>query len=127
METGGMKGRRKELTRTELHGQLTQCFGVRSIHSEYGMTELFSQAYSTENGIFEQSETLRVSCREYNDPFAPSKKGKAGIIHLIDLCNIDSCAFIKTQDIGIQHENNTFEVLGRLDLSDLRGCNLMVV
>lgn len=126
METGGMKGRRQELTRPELHRILTRAFGVSVIHSEYGMTELLSQGYSTGAGLFQPIHTLRVRVREYNDPLADQAAGKAGVIHLTDLANIDTISFIATEDIGIVHEDGSFEVLGRLDISDLRGCNLMV-
>lgn len=125
METGGMKGRREEITRNELHRVLKNCFGVQFIHSEYGMTELFSQAYSKKNGRFTPGLLMRVLCREINDPFSQEKYGSTGGLNIIDLANIDSCAFIQTMDCGRVYEDNTFEVLGRLDGSEERGCNLM--
>lgn len=125
METGGMKGRRPEITREELHGILTRSFNVPVIHSEYGMTELLSQAYSTGAGLFKCPPTMRVLLREIDDPFSPEYRG-TGVIRVIDLANHHSCAFIESQDLGRVHENGDFEVLGRLDNSDLRGCNLLV-
>lgn len=126
METGGMKGRRKEMVKEELHKILMQGFGVDSIHSEYGMTELLSQAYSKGQGVFETSPTMEVLIRDVNDPFSILPVGCSGGINVIDLANVNSCAFIATQDLGKKHENGTFEVLGRFDNSDIRGCNLMV-
>ncbi|NRB63063.1 MAG: acyl transferase [Saprospiraceae bacterium] len=126
METGGMKGRRREITRSELHTILSEGFAQTDIHSEYGMTELLSQAYSKGDGIFEASGTMRVWFRDVTDPFARVKDGKTGGINITDLANIDSVSFIATDDVGRQLKNNTFEVLGRLDASDIRGCNLMV-
>jgi len=125
METGGMKGRRKEMTREEVHQQLTQGFGVQHIHSEYGMTELLSQAYSKGKGIFEPSLTLQLFPRQINDPFQNVAVGKQGILKVMDLANITSCAFIETQDLGILHQDGTFEVIGRVDNSDIRGCSLL--
>ncbi len=127
METGGMKGRRKELTRNELHTILKDSFGVKTIHSEYGMTELTSQAYAKDNGLFHSPPWVRILIRDINDPFSTVKKDKSGGINIIDLANITTCAFIETKDLGRLHENNDFEVLGRFDNSDVRGCNLMVV
>lgn len=124
METGGMKGRRKELIREELHAQLKKGFGVETIHSEYGMTELLSQAYSKGNGIFEPSPSMRVLVRDVHDPKVVSEIGTGGI-NIIDLSNKESCAFIATQDLGKCYENGQFEVLGRFDASDVRGCSLM--
>lgn len=124
METGGMKGRRKELIREELHAKLQKGFGVKTIHSEYGMTELLSQAYSKGNGIFEPSPSMRVFIRDVRDPKHVRKTGSGGL-NIIDLSNKDSCAFIATQDLGKCHRNGTFEVLGRFDASDVRGCSLM--
>jgi len=124
METGGMKGRRKELIREELHVQLKKGFGVETIHSEYGMTELLSQAYSKGNGIFEPSPSMRVLVRDVHDPKVVSEIGTGGI-NIIDLSNKESCAFIATQDLGKCYENGQFEVLGRFDASDVRGCSLM--
>ena len=131
METGGMKGRRRELLREELHAQLTSAFGVSVVHSEYGMTELLSQSYSTGEGIFEPSATMRLLLRDINDPFAvyenPTKLRYGGI-NVIDLANLDSCAFVETQDLGRFVPNSpNFEVIGRFDNSDVRGCNLLVV
>ena len=126
METGGMKGRRKELTRTELHHLYQQSFHVKTIHSEYGMTELLSQAYSKGNGIFETPPWMKIIVRDINDPFSYLAPQKTGGINVIDLANIYSCSFIATQDLGKIQPNNTFEVLGRFDNSDLRGCNLLI-
>lgn len=126
METGGMKGRRKELTREELHGALKSTFGVSDIHSEYGMAELFSQAYSKGKGVFTPTPTMRVFAREISDPLSLLPPDKTGILNIIDLANFDTCAFIATEDLGRVGENGDFEVLGRVDNSDIRGCNLMV-
>lgn len=126
METGGMKGRRKELIREEVHRILKQSFGVSQIHSEYGMTELLSQAYSQGDGIFRCPPWMSVSVRDVQDPLNNFPTGKGGL-NIIDLANIDSCAFIATQDLGIVHPDGTFEVTGRFDHADVRGCNLMVV
>jgi len=126
METGGMKGRRKEMIREELHEQLCRGFGVNAIHSEYGMTELLSQAYSKGEGIFHCPPWMRVITRDTNDPMSILTGGKAGGINVIDLANINSCAFIATQDLGRIYPDNSFEVLGRFDNSDIRGCNLLV-
>ena len=125
METGGMKGRREEMVREQLHNILCTQFNVSKIHSEYGMTELLSQAYSKGNGIFECPPWMRVGCRDANDPLSTNKK--SGGINIIDLANVNSCSFIASQDLGRIHNNNTFEVLGRFDSSDVRGCNLMVL
>jgi len=125
METGGMKGRRKEMVRSELHKTLCQGFGVDVIHSEYGMTELLSQAYSKGEGRFECPPWMQVSVREINDPFALVENGKTGGLNVIDLANVDSCCFIATQDLGRVGDGD-FEVLGRFDNSDIRGCNLMI-
>ncbi len=126
METGGMKGKRKEMVRNEVHELLCSGFGVDVIHSEYGMTELLSQAYSSGQGIFTSPAWMRVFIRDPYDPLKPVAKGASGGINIIDLANIDSCAFISTQDLGKVYENNSFEVLGRFDFSDVRGCNLML-
>lgn len=126
METGGMKGRRKEMIREELHGALSQGFGVSHIHSEYGMTELLSQAYSNGNGIFTCPPWMRIITRDTNDPMSLVKDGKSGGINVIDLANINSCSFIATQDLGSVKTDGTFEVLGRFDNSDIRGCNLLI-
>ncbi|MBX2894636.1 MAG: acyl transferase [Cyclobacteriaceae bacterium] len=125
METGGMKGRRQEITRQELHTFLNQRFNTAVIHSEYGMTELLSQAYSTGSGYFRLSPWMRVMVREINDPFN-YVKGKAGGINVVDLANFSTCAFIETQDLGKTIEPGEFEILGRIDNSDMRGCNLLV-
>jgi len=126
METGGMKGRRKEMVREELHQQLTEGFGVPAIHSEYGMTELLSQAYSLGEGIFQCPGWMKVLIRDTNDPLTLIPKGKTGGINVIDLANINSCSFIATQDLGKINTDNSFEVLGRFDNADIRGCNLLV-
>ncbi|MCO6478052.1 MAG: acyl transferase [Phaeodactylibacter sp.] len=126
METGGMKGRRRELTREELHGILKAAFQVEAIHSEYGMTELLSQAYSRGEGIFRPSPTMRVLAREITDPLAIQKPGKTGALNIIDLANFDTISFIATDDLGRAFEDGRFEILGRLDASDARGCNLLV-
>jgi Acyl-protein synthetase, LuxE len=127
METGGMKGRRREMIRAELHETMAKGFGVSKIHSEYGMTELFSQGYSKGNGIFEPISTLSVLSREINDPLSIlPKNGKLGILNIVDLGNLDTCSFIATDDLGRVFDDGSFEVLGRLDNSDMRGCNLLV-
>lgn len=126
METGGMKGKRKELLREELHKILCEKFGVKTIHSEYGMTELLSQAYSKGNGIFHCPPWMKIMIRDVNDPLKIIETEKAGGINVIDLANINSCSFIATQDLGKLHADNSFEVIGRFDSSDLRGCNLLV-
>lgn len=127
METGGMKGRRKELIREELHTQLKQGFGVEIIHSEYGMTELLSQAYSKGNGIFECPPWMRVLTRDTEDALSLQQHGITGGINIIDLVNINSCSFIATQDLGRINKYGGFEIIGRFDNSDIRGCNLMVI
>ncbi len=127
METGGMKGKRKEMIREELHQQLCNGFGVESIHSEYGMTELLSQAYSLGEGVFECPSWMQISIRDTEDALSYVREGKTGGINVIDLANINSCSFIATQDLGKKYSNGSFEVLGRFDHSDIRGCNLMVV
>jgi len=126
METGGMKGRRKEMVREDLHAVLTKGFGVKYIHSEYGMTELLSQAYSNGNGIFNCPPWMEVKVRDINDPFTYVKNGKTGGLNIIDLANMYSCSFIETKDLGKKHADNSFEVLGRFDNSDVRGCNLLL-
>ena len=126
METGGMKGRKKELTRSEVHHILKQQFGVNSIHSEYGMTELLSQAYAKAAGVFHCPPWMKVLARDEEDPLKVNVTGK-GILNIIDLANIESCAFIATDDAGIVHENSSFEVWGRVDNSDIRGCSLLTV
>ena len=127
METGGMKGRRKELVRAELHSILMNGFGVNAIHSEYGMTELLSQAYSTGNGLFTPSPWMKVLARDTEDPLCILPENKTGGLNIIDLANIHSCAFIATQDLGRVGNSGSFEVIGRFDNSDIRGCNLMVL
>ncbi|MFK7806395.1 MAG: acyl transferase [Saprospiraceae bacterium] len=126
METGGMKGRRKEMTRPELHKILCEAFQTKYIHSEYGMTELLSQSYSKGNGLFYPSQTKKILCREITDPFHIVSPGKTGVLNVIDLANLDTCSFIATDDLGRVYEDGSFEVLGRLDGSELRGCSLMV-
>ena len=125
METGGMKGRRKEMIREEVHDTLKGFFGVESIHSEYGMTELMSQAYSRGAGKYTLPDSMRVMLRDVNDPLSWSFRSQGGI-NIIDLANFHSCAFIETQDLGRFDENGFLEVLGRFDNSEIRGCNLMV-
>ena len=125
METGGMKGRRREMIREEVHACLQDFFEVEHIHSEYGMTELLSQAYSKGQGKFTVPSSMRVVLRDINDPFSPSSRAQGGI-NMIDLANFHSCAFVETQDIGKLDEEGFLEVLGRFDQSELRGCNLLV-
>ncbi len=125
METGGMKGRRKELIRNELHDILKKGFGLKNIHSEYGMTELLSQAYSDGNGIFKTPKWMKILIRDTEDPLQLLPYNRTGGINVIDLANVNSCSFIATQDLGKTYPNNTFEVLGRFDHSDIRGCNLL--
>ncbi len=127
METGGMKGKRKELIRDELHYMLKSAFGVTSIYSEYGMTELLSQAYSKGEGIYSTPPWMKILIRDVNDPLSLLPFGKTGGINVIDLANVYSCSFIATQDLGKTNPNDSFEILGRFDSSDVRGCNLMVV
>jgi phenylacetate-coenzyme A ligase PaaK-like adenylate-forming protein len=126
METGGMKGRKQELTKPALHAYLANGFGVDTIHSEYGMTELLSQAYSKGEGIYTCPPWMKVFVADESDPTALSTTGK-GVLHIIDLANHHSCAFIATEDIGIVHSDGSFEVIGRLDQSARRGCSLLVV
>ena len=127
METGGMKGKRKEMIREELHSLLCNGFGVSKIHSEYGMTELLSQAYSLGDGVFECPPWMQILIRDTEDALTYVAEGKTGGINIIDLANINSCSFIATQDLGKKQPNHSFEVLGRFDNSDIRGCNLMVI
>jgi phenylacetate-coenzyme A ligase PaaK-like adenylate-forming protein len=124
METGGMKGQRKELTKAELHSILCKSFKTDSIHSEYGMTELLSQAYSQKDGIFNPPAHLQILTRDYYDPLSVSQTG-TGAINIIDLANINSCCFIATSDLGTVYSNRTFSISGRLDNADIRGCNLL--
>lgn len=126
METGGMKGRRREMTRTELHATLQAAFGHSVIHSEYGMTELFSQAYAPGGTRFYPAPTMRVMATELNDPFCLVASGRTGVLNIIDLANLDSCSFIQTEDLGRVYPDGSFEVLGRADTAEMRGCNLMV-
>ncbi|MFT4521128.1 MAG: hypothetical protein ACI8ZN_000052 [Bacteroidia bacterium] len=126
IETGGMKGRRREMVRNEVHELLKLGFGVDQIGSEYGMTELFSQAYSQSNGFFTCPPWMRVQLRNIDDPFSTVTAGKSGGINVIDLANLTSCSFISTSDIGRMHKDDKFEILGRFDHSDVRGCNLLV-
>lgn len=126
METGGMKGRRKEMIREELHESLCAGFGVLKIHSEYGMTELLSQAYSKGDGIFNCPSWMKILIRDTNDPMTLLGNNKAGGVNIIDLANINSCSFIATQDLGRVYADGSFEVLGRFDSSDIRGCNLLI-
>jgi len=127
METGGMKGRRKEIIRPELHQLLKEGFGVSKIHSEYGMTELLSQAYSKGDGVFECPPWMKVLTRDTEDPLSIQRANKTGGINIIDLANINSCSFIATQDLGKTYNDGSFEILGRFDNSDIRGCNLMAL
>ncbi|MFI3261574.1 MAG: acyltransferase [Rikenellaceae bacterium] len=126
METGGMKGRRKELPREELHSILTQKLNVKSIHSEYGMCEALSQSYSDGNGVFISPQWMKILIRDVNDPTDILGFGKRGAINIIDLANYNSCSFIATKDLGKRFEDGTFTVEGRIDSSDIRGCNLLV-
>jgi len=126
IETGGMKGRKEEITRTELHTRLKNGFGTNQIYSEYGMTELLSQAYCFENEWFEPSDTMRIFIRDVNDPFCFLENNKTGGINIIDLANIYSCSFIETKDLGKKNDKK-FQVSGRFDNSDIRGCNLLIV
>ncbi|CAN5257606.1 acyltransferase [soil metagenome] len=126
METGGMKGKRKEMIREELHSILKNAFGVNEIHSEYGMTELLSQAYSKGNGIYHCPPWMKIKIREMNDPLSFAATGKTGGVNIIDFANLYSCSFISTSDLGKLHEDESFEILGRFDDADIRGCNLMV-
>ncbi len=125
METGGMKGRKEELVRSEVHRQLESAFHLNDIHSEYGMTELFSQAYSGGNGYFYPASTMRVYPRQITDPLAAGRFSEQAAINCIDLGNIDTCSFIATDDVGRIYPDGSFEILGRMDQSDIRGCNLM--
>jgi hypothetical protein len=127
METGGMKGRGKEMIRQEVHQILKKAFSVDTVYSEYGMTELLSQAYMRSDGYFYSPPWMRILCREPEDPFAWVSPGKTGGINVIDLANIYSCCFIETQDLGKIYSDSSFEVIGRFDHSDIRGCNLMVM
>ncbi|MBF0596442.1 LuxE/PaaK family acyltransferase [Faecalibacter rhinopitheci] len=127
METGGMKGRKKEITREELHRILKDGFGTTEIHSEYGMTELLSQGYSRGDLTFKTPNWMRIMIRETEDPLNYVSIGKSGGVNVIDLANVNSCSFIATDDLGKKVSENQFEILGRFDHSDVRGCNLMVI
>lgn len=127
METGGMKGRKEEITREELHKILKNALGVNQVHSEYGMTELLSQAYSKGNSKFETPNWMKILIRDTEDPLSLLEKGKTGGVNVIDLANVNSCSFIATEDLGKIQEDDSFEILGRFDNSDVRGCNLMVI
>ena len=126
LETGGMKGRRREMIKKELHETLKERTGLKKIHSEYGMTELLSQAYSKGDGIFSCPNWMRVFIRDINDPYFLYSNNKSGGINIIDLANVNSCSFIATEDMGSLHKNGSFEIMGRIDHSDTRGCNLLV-
>ncbi|MBQ5701430.1 MAG: acyltransferase [Alistipes sp.] len=126
METGGMKGHRAEMSKTELHKVLCSAFGVERIHSEYGMAELMTQGYSTGEGLFASPPWMKVLTRDVNDPFKTLKNGRRGAINIIDLANIYSCSFIATQDMGIAYDDGTFRIEGRVTDADIRGCNLLV-
>jgi phenylacetate-coenzyme A ligase PaaK-like adenylate-forming protein len=127
METGGMKGRRREMIREELHETIQKGFGTSVIHSEYGMTELMSQGYSKGFGRFESSATMKILSRDVNDPLSIlTNSGRLGVLNVIDLGNLDTCSFIATDDLGRVYSDDSFEILGRLDSSDVRGCNLLV-
>lgn len=126
VETGGMKGRRKEMTRKELHYTLKNSFGVKTIHSEYGMTELLSQAWSHGNGKFQSPPWMKILIRDPNDPFSFLTAGKTGGINVVDFANAFSCPFIATDDLGMLNENGSFEIIGRFDIASVRGCNTMI-
>ncbi len=126
METGGMKGRRREMIREEVHQTLREAFNVKQIHSEYGMTELLSQGYARQDGVFESPACMKILLRDVNDPFEVGTHLRSGGINVIDLANVDSCAFLETKDLATLVDNERFRVLGRYDHSDVRGCNLMV-
>lgn len=126
VETGGMKGRRKEMIRADLHETIRTNWNITRLHSEYGMTELFSQAWLNDSGRFHLPPWMKVMIRETDDPFSYAENGKTGGINVVDLANLDSCTFISTSDLGKKHADETFDVLGRFDHSDVRGCNLMI-
>lgn len=126
IETGGLKGRYKNMTREAIHHRVIAAFGVKDVHSEYGMTELFSQAYARSQGLFIPPDVMKVSAMQINDPFETESFGKSGVMAIIDLWNVDSCSFIQTEDVGIVNADGSFKVLGRLDHSEVRGCNLML-
>ena len=126
METGGMKGRRREMIREELHEVLCSQMGLNSIHSEYGMTELMSQAYAPSAGLFQPAPWMRILIRDVNDPLSWQEEDRTGGINIIDLANLHSCSFIETSDLGKAHPAGKVEILGRFDNSDIRGCNLLI-
>ena len=126
IETGGMKGRKREMIKKELHEILKERTGLKKIHSEYGMTELLSQAYSKSDGIFSCPKWMKIFIRDINDPNFLYSNDKSGGINIIDLANVNSCSFIATEDMGSLHKNGSFEIMGRIDHSDTRGCNLLV-
>ncbi len=127
METGGMKGRRREMIRAELHEEIKKGFNTQVVHSEYGMTELLSQGYSKGQGVYRATPSMKLLTRDMNDPLSILPNiGRLGVVNIIDLGNLDTCSFIATDDLGRIYSDNTFEILGRLDNSDIRGCNLMV-
>ncbi len=126
IETGGMKGNRSEISKEELHLRLKKGFNLPEICSEYGMTELLSQAYSTKGTFFKMNDHLKITIKQSNDPLSDERLGKPGIVSLMDLANVDSCAFIQTEDLGIVYDDGRFELLGRMDYADIRGCNLMI-
>jgi hypothetical protein len=125
METGGMKGRRRELTRPELHEILCNAFQIKEIHSEYGMTELCSQGYARGGNLFSATRSMRVFTTEVNDPFCHLPQGRTGQVNIMDLSNVDTCAFIATEDLGRRYDDGKFEIMGRMDTAEMRGCNLM--
>lgn len=127
IETGGMKGRRKEITRHELHDVLKRAFGVSAVGGEYGMTELLSQSYSLSDGLYACPPQMKITVREINDPFSTPLVNRHGVVNVCDLANLQSCAFIGTSDLGKVYDDGRFEILGRIDYSDTRGCNLLVV
>jgi len=126
IETGGMKGKREELSRKELHDILSAGLGIKKIHSEYGMTELFSQAYSKGRGLFKTPPWMKIMVRDQRDPFTKMGINESGCLNIIDLANISTCSFIATDDLGIKRNNNEFEVIGRAENAEIRGCNLMI-
>jgi len=127
IETGGMKGKGKELPRQELHDKLRSAMNPRAIYSEYGMTELLSQSYTDHTGMFTESPTFHISVKELNDPFHVQKIGKPGTLNVIDLANIHTCCFIETEDMAVDHGDGHFEILGRIDNREIRGCNLLAI
>lgn len=126
METGGMKGRRQEMPREAFHAMLGEAFGVQSIHSEYGMAELMSQAYSSGQGLFRRPPWMRILTRDLHDPFAATTPGRPGGVNIVDLANLYSCSFLQTQDLGTVCEDGSFRIHGRISGSEIRGCNLLV-